>query len=112
MLPLLDVSTILPPVALHVTATAIVSPAAVKPTAVNCDVWLGWSVICEGARATRLTTGPDGPEPGPVTPAGFSQASAVTETNRSASFSRAKRTESLYLKVMATRLPRAAGAHL
>src|SRR5205823_3688139 len=102
--PVLNVSTIVPPVALHVTSMSAVSPAAVNPTAMKCAVWLALTVSWLGKMATRVTTGAGpGPGPGPAIEAGFSQEahSAPARTSPRASFSKAKRTDSLYLNVMA-----------
>src|SRR6266513_3039491 len=89
-----------PPVALHVTRTLLVSPAAVNATAMNCADWFGVSAICRGETTTRLTTG-SGPATGPVNGTGCSQLkSAARGTNNRASLIKARRTESLCLNVM------------
>src|SRR6266513_831973 len=90
----------LPPVALHVTRTLLVSPVAVNATAMNCADCFGVSAICRGETTTRLTTG-SGPATGQVNGTGFSQLkSAARGTNNSSSLIKATPTESLCLNVM------------
>src|SRR2546421_2518617 len=108
MRPVLNVSVILPPVALHVTRTSAVSPAAVRPTAVKGDFWFGLRASCRGETTTRVTSAA-----GPASWTGFSQPrTAAAETRSRASLRRAKRTESLCLKVMGALLPVDAAAGL